>query len=683
MFSSNARITLLMTLLSLTAVQVRADFLTWDGGGVSTNFGHGLNWNTDVPPGLGDTALFRNGNNGLVTFAANEAVSRMMIFSDSNTTTSIVEFDLNQNNLDIANDLRLADAGPTQSRDARLTIGDGGLYVEDVFVGETDVMTAKAQLILNADAYLDVNNLLELSGHDSSVVVNNGAELDSDAITIPSSGTLDLNGGLVITRIFSLGIGGTLNINYGTLVVGGILGGNFDNGVSDYTLNATGGDAVLRFAVISAEVDFLRINSAGSEVATVELVFGANLTTDELYVGETGNGALLIKDGSDVTVGTTGSGFRVGVLSGSTGVVTQISGSVDRTSGSMHLGFKSGATGTYDISGGALNVVGFSAGAGFGAAGDGGVGTITQTGGTVTTTGESRLGAGSNGLGTYDISDGTLNLGGVLILGWNTGGEGVVNQTGGTVVSTDEIRLGNNGAATSGTYNLSGGLLEVAMLTFGTGGGGTFNFDGGTLSVDSFVGNLTQDGGTLAPGDSPGTTTINGEYDLNSGTLEAEFGGVGNPIDLVDVTGNINIALVGTSLDLVPVGGGMAAGTYTLMQTTGGTLTGMFENVTDLGIYDDLVGLQYNATSITITIDTDLLAGDFDLDGDVDGADFLVLQQCLGTIYDADDLDDWEANFGTGVPPLAASGAVPEPSTLLLGALAGIGLLLRRRCSAK
>lgn len=61
---------------------------------------------------------------------------------------------------------------------------------------------------------------------------------------------------------------------------------------------------------------------------------------------------------------------------------------------------------------------------------------------------------------------------------------------------------------------------------------------------------------------------------------------------------------------------------------------------------------------------TQPITGDFDGDGDVDGADFLTWQQGFGTIYDSADLADWEANYGA--PFAVASAAVPEPSTLLL-----------------
>jgi hypothetical protein len=68
----------------------------------------------------------------------------------------------------------------------------------------------------------------------------------------------------------------------------------------------------------------------------------------------------------------------------------------------------------------------------------------------------------------------------------------------------------------------------------------------------------------------------------------------------------------------------------------------------------------------------DGIAGDFDADGEVDGADFLVWQRnpAVGN------LADWKTNYGTG--SLTASIAVPEPAAglLLLGLM---GLVPSRR----
>ncbi len=60
------------------------------------------------------------------------------------------------------------------------------------------------------------------------------------------------------------------------------------------------------------------------------------------------------------------------------------------------------------------------------------------------------------------------------------------------------------------------------------------------------------------------------------------------------------------------------------------------------------------------------LPGDFDLDGDVDGVDFLQWQRDDG---DASSLSDWQAGFGNGSIVVATALAVPEPSTLVLLAM--------------
>ena len=68
------------------------------------------------------------------------------------------------------------------------------------------------------------------------------------------------------------------------------------------------------------------------------------------------------------------------------------------------------------------------------------------------------------------------------------------------------------------------------------------------------------------------------------------------------------------------------------------------------------------------------LDGDFDLDSDIDGSDFLSWQR--GESPDplsANDLADWQANFGAEAGSFAASQTVPEPTSL---ALLAISLLL-------
>ena len=104
---------------------------------------------------------------------------------------------------------------------------------------------------------------------------------------------------------------------------------------------------------------------------------------------------------------------------------------------------------------------------------------------------------------------------------------------------------------------------------------------------------------------------------------------------------------------------------------------------------DNTVGIfRYAAAQDTPFVDTNPSNGDFDGDGDVDGADFLTWQRGYGltgqldaTTGDADDdgdVDDadlalWKTNFG-GTPAIAAIGAVPEPASLALLAAGGLAI---------
>jgi len=68
--------------------------------------------------------------------------------------------------------------------------------------------------------------------------------------------------------------------------------------------------------------------------------------------------------------------------------------------------------------------------------------------------------------------------------------------------------------------------------------------------------------------------------------------------------------------------------------------------------------------------------GDFDQNGDINGADFLLWQRDMNV----GSLSDWEAGFGATSAASAAVG-VPEPTTMALGILAAISLLAKRRRS--
>jgi hypothetical protein len=81
-------------------------------------------------------------------------------------------------------------------------------------------------------------------------------------------------------------------------------------------------------------------------------------------------------------------------------------------------------------------------------------------------------------------------------------------------------------------------------------------------------------------------------------------------------------------------------------------------------------------------VQSQALAGDFNDDGVVDAADYVVWRDGLGTIYAQSDYDEWRANFGqTGGRGISMSSAVPEPDAWKWLALVAICCDLRRRQS--
>ena len=72
-------------------------------------------------------------------------------------------------------------------------------------------------------------------------------------------------------------------------------------------------------------------------------------------------------------------------------------------------------------------------------------------------------------------------------------------------------------------------------------------------------------------------------------------------------------------------------------------------------------------------------AGDFDGDGDVDGSDFLAWQRGFGTTFTAQDLLDWQTNFGGALLATSSSSAVPEPSSLVVALVFGFLAIQTKR----
>jgi autotransporter-associated beta strand protein len=306
---------------------------------------------------------------------------------------------------------------------------------------------------------------------------------------------------------------------------------------------------------------------------------------------------------------------------------------------------RGGATGTLNISGGSLTKTGTAGNHLLVGADNPGPGTINQTGGSITSILSSTM-IGNGGTGTWNLNNGSAVLS-VLHISENSGVNGTLNLNGGTMTAT-EVTTGN--ASGHSTLNFNGGTLAAgngananflhdlstnnvqaggAIIDSGTnvvnvsqplldggGGGGLTKLGAGTLRLNGIntytgttvvnAGTLGGSGtiagplsvpatGTLAPGNSIGTLTVNNSATLG-GTIVMELsknGGVPTN-DLLAVSGNL---AYGGTLTVVLTGTNILAYNDTFNLFDWGTQSGSFSAINlPAGYYWDTSQLNVNGT---------------------------------------------------------------------------------------
>ena len=244
--------------------------------------------------------------------------------------------------------------------------------------------------------------------------------------------------------------------------------------------------------------------------------------------------------------------------------------------------------------------------------------------------GSANLALSSAGTLQVDIASGSTNVANILQGGgmFRKSGAGQVNltgpnlHTGGVVIDAGVLRVTGSAPLGTGAISVASGATFLfdnsANATFANtmSGAGLFRkagigqltfsnpFSIGALAVDAgrarvnsiittnatvasgatldgtgrIIGNLTNNG-TVAPGNSIGTLTVQGNYVHNANaTLDIEFDGSGG-IDLLAVTGTAT--LNGGTLRFISLGG--AEGTGGTFLTAAGGVTGTFANVVTVG----------------------------------------------------------------------------------------------------
>ncbi len=390
-------------------------------------------------------------------------------------------------------------AGTVMAADNNLIIYDNdngvntvnGPYINDDIHEVNDFLILGNQFgdtgtytITGNSAQTNVNFLLDGNGGNpnGALIVGNGGTgsftQGTDISTDPTN-TVNVAGDLTLGQ--QNGSLGSYELNSGTLTVGGQLavGGQ---SLGDNTFTQNGGAVLLNRSVIDPNdpnvtiSDYVPVGGAGFEPWIGSLAVG----------GGVGNG-----DGSN---------------SGGKGTYNLIAGTVD----------------TYNL-----------------LIGPTGTGTMTQTGGQVTTT---YFTAGFAGTGTYDLqgdSTSTLNAYSETV---GYAGTGIFNQSGGVNTVDTTLTIGAN-SESDGTYNLTGGTLTSGNTFLGDQGTGTFSVsDNDGDANQSVFGNLVVGG--QAGGE--GTYTITGDTSQTSINFASGGNGDANPVgangyDYNELTGAFDI----------------------------------------------------------------------------------------------------------------------------------------------
>ncbi len=257
---------------------------------------------------------------------------------------------------------------------------------------------------------------------------------------------------------------------------------------------------------------------------------------------------------------------------------------------------------------------------------------------------------------------------------WSSGTPAI--QLSATFDQAETYQVAFSSNATASEVNISAGNVTLALDSYSlTVDEGLLIASGATLASNGSIQGNISNAGTLAPGNSPGELTLVGDL-TSTGSIEFEINAVS--------AGQFDRLLVND----LSLGGVIRVilGYTAALNDTFDILD--FASISDDGYTFDFSqailnsGLQWDIGSFATTgmigvVSSTIIEGDFDADGDVDGRDFLAWQRnpSIGN------LANWQANYGVGAGLIATGTAVPEPSSLLLAALAGSLFYLCRRAT--
>ncbi|CAN7385211.1 autotransporter domain-containing protein [Polaromonas sp. LjRoot131] len=521
----------------------------------------------------------------------------------------------------------------------------GGLYVGVSGAGTLTVANG-GQVSVNSG--VGVLHVAELSG--STGVLNIGAVVGNAAEAAGTVAAGELR--------FAAGTG-SLNFNhtdaayvFGTRITGAgmlnqVAGTTILTGANSYSGATTIGGGTLRAGAVNTLSVSSAVTLTNTAGATLDLN-DFNQAIGSLAGGGATGGDVIVGSGTLTTGGNNTSTSFGAVISGSGGLTKQgsgtqtltgsntFSGSLTISAGTLALGTGGGLASTV-----AVNVNGAGARFDISAAGNQTIGSLSGvTGGSVALGANTlTLGDASNRTfsGTISGINGGLikqGSGNLVLTGANTysGGTTVTagtlqgdttslqgNITNNAALNFDQAATGSYTGAISGTGTFTklgaGNLILAGVNTYNgatTVNAGTLSVNGsiansavtinngGTLGGSGTLGNTTiASGGILAPGNSIGTLTVNGNLSFAAGSIYRVEVDAAGANDRINATGTATIN--GGTVDVQTGAGTYAANTqYTILNAAGGR-TGNFAGVTsNLAFLTPTLG--YDANNVFLTL---------------------------------------------------------------------------------
>ena len=402
-----------------------------------------------------------------------------------------------------------------------------------------------------------VGNTLDLDGWRIS-----GATTPTQAVQHKISGTANLNIGAIVngTGAFANGVGfntdGTTRLTGNNTYTGAteftgggtnIISGNNSAAVGNVTIAGTSGSGkmpVVRLDNVNAISSSSSLLGANSNAQMGTIDFNASTTyTFNSFLGNNMNftnsygqfSVVTFTNAVNTFTSSAGNGGARSLLNNSSNLSIIFDGNLDIGSSSTGLNNTIGGIGDWLVKG---NIFSTTVGStrGLNKTGTGQLelrGANSYNGDTVISGGTLLVATGASITGSASqLSGGTLDVRGTIGSVTQSGGTLLVSGTAGTTVINSGTSTVNSGGII-GSATINGSLLSVN----GSAGDVLVN-SGGTLGGSGSVQGLTLNGGTVAPGNSPGLLTA---YELNgsNGTFQFQLGAPtarGTTYDAINVT---------------------------------------------------------------------------------------------------------------------------------------------------